>query len=179
MRDVYFSWKPKRPVLAWCGLLLILGILYLLLSAVIPEGGFSWKAWGFETHSFTVAGEEIDMRLDTSGFGRYAVELEEEEGIIRVTRDGSPILEGYFISAGECSDWMAEVLAAPDCQVIESEPGDAPASMLYRYETEEETGYVLLSLIDGSELGAGFDVLDCGTEEAALDCAHRLQFTRK
>lgn len=177
MKKVYCSRKPRRPVLG--GLLLIPGILYLLFSAAIPEDGFHWKAWGFETHSFTVDGEEIDMRLDTSGSGRYAVELLEEEGTIRVTRDGNPVLEGYFISAGECSDWMAEVLAAQDCRVIEYDPEDAPVSMLYRYEGEAETDYVLLSLIGGSELGTRFNVLGCDTEETVLDCAHRLQFTRK
>lgn len=166
--------RARRLFPGWC---LMLGIL-LLAGCSIPEGGFSWKLRGFEVHSFTVDGEEIDMRLDTSGFGRYEVELL-EDGTIRTTRDGSVVLEGFFISAEECMDWMTQAQADPDCAVIQYTPGEVPVCMLYYYETEEEAGYVLLSMIDGSGLGAAFAVLDGDTDEAALDCAQRLQFTKR
>ena len=80
--------KRNRGPLAlpvW-GLLLC---LLVLAGCSIPEEGFRWKLWGFETHAFIVGDEEINMRLDTSGFGRYEVTL--EEGTITVLRDGETI----------------------------------------------------------------------------------------
>lgn len=169
MRKVYFSWRPRRPALALLGLLGIGGALTLLLGAVIPEGGVSWKLWGFESRRFTVGEEEIELRLDTSGFGRYETVLEGDA--VWVYRDDVPLLEGGFYAAEVCEDWMREARERGRAIV----PEDNPLLLLDR----DRDGYRALFRIEGSALGAAFRLSGDPGEEEALERAGRLRFTRR
>ncbi len=166
--------KRNRGPLAlpvW-GLLLC---LLVLAGCSIPEEGFSWKLWGFETHAFIVGDEEINMRLDTSGFGRYEVTL--EEGTITVFRDGETILEGWFTMDGY-AELASECLADPECHVVEHVE-ESPGSLLLYVETEDSSEYVFCVGVEGSSSGAAFFVPDGVEEEEVLDRVHRLQFTKQ
>lgn len=162
--------KKRRLLRAAWGLLLCLTVL---TGCTIPEEGFSWKLWGFETHAFTVGDEEIDMRLDTSGFGRYEVTL--EEGTITILRDGEAILTGWF-TVGDYTDLEQEGLAETGCQVVEHVE-EAPGSLLL-YD-EEGGEYAFFVGVEGSLSGAAFYLSGEVAEEEALDRVHRLQFTKR
>lgn len=155
------------PVLAWC-----LALSLLALAGCGSEKGAAWKLWGFETHSFTVGDEEIEMRLDTSGPGRYGVELSDD--MILIFRDDEAIMEGYF----PMDDYEAlrqDCLSAADCQIIEGQEDGAP-EMLYR--VPDGDSYTFLSQISGASSAALFSVPGTVPAEEALDRAHRLQFTK-
>ena len=162
--------KKRRLLRAAWGLLLCLAVL---TGCTIPEEGFSWKLWGFETHAFTVGDEEIDMRLDTSGFGRYEVTL--EEGTITILRDGEAILTGWF-TVGDYTDLEQEGLAETGCQVVEHVE-EAPGSLLL-YD-EEGGEYAFFVGVEGSLSGAAFYLSGGVAEEEVLDRVHRLQFTKR
>lgn len=162
--------KRRRFLRAAWGFLLCLTVL---TGCNIPEEGFSWKLWGFETHAFTVGDEEIDMRLDTSGFGRYEVTLEEDT--IAVLRDGEAILTGWF-TIGSYADLEQEGLAGPGYRVVEHVE-EAPGSLLL-YD-EEGGEYTFFVGVKGSPSGAAFYLSGELTEEEALDRVHRLQFTKR
>ena len=163
--------KRRWRAAAW-GLLLCLA---LLAGCGIPEEGFSWKLWGFETHSFTVGDEEIDLRLDTSGFGRYEVELEDD--VILILRDGETILEGWF-TVGDYAELEQEGLADPECRVIEHVE-EEPGSLLLYAGTEDGGEYAFFVGIEGSPSGAAFYLPGEVAEEEALDRVHRLRFAKR
>lgn len=162
--------KRRAPALLVGGILLC---LLVLAGCGIPEGGASWKLWGFETHSFTVGDEEIDMRLDTSGFGRYEVTLEDD--VITVLRDGEAILEGWF-TAGDYVELEQEGLAGAEYRVVEHVE-ESPGSLLL-YD-EERGEYVFFTGVVGSPSGAAFYLSGEAAEEEALDRVHRVRFANR
>lgn len=157
----------KGRLTAW-----VLLCLFALAGCSVPENGFAWKLWGFETHSFIVGNEEISMQLDTSGFGRYEVAL--EEGTITIFRDEEAILEGWF-TVGDYADLEQEGLDGGEYRVVEHVK-EAPGSLLL-YD-EESGGYTLFVGVEGSLSGAAFYLSGEITEEEALDRAHRIRFTK-
>lgn len=162
----------ERRLPAALGLLLCLAVL---AGCSIPEEGFSWRLWGLEVHSFTVGDEEIDLRLDTSGSGRYEVEL--EEGTITILRDGDTILEGWF-TVGDYADLEQEGLADPACRVVEHVE-EEPGSLLLCAETEDGDEYAFYTGVEGSPSGAAFYLPGEVPEEEALDRVHRLRFKER
>lgn len=169
MRKIDFNQTSRRMVLILC---FMLGLL-VLAGCSIPEDGFSWKLWGFETHSFTVGDEEINMRLDTSGFGRYEVELTDDTMFI--LRDGETILEGFF-PIDRYADLEQEILADGNCAVIEHLE-ESPPSLLCR--NLEGDGYTFLAQVDGSSSAVLFFLSGDVAEDEVLDRVHRLQFTKQ
>ena len=162
--------KRRAPALLVGGILLC---LLVLAGCGIPEGGASWKLWGFETHSFTVGDEEIDMRLDTSGFGCYEVTLEDD--VITVLRDGEAILEGWF-TAGDYAELEQEGLAGAEYRVVEHVE-ESPGSLLL-YD-EERGEYVFFTGVVGSPSGAAFYLSGEAAEEETLDRVHRVRFANR
>lgn len=150
----------------------ILLCLLVLAGCGVPEGGFSWKLWGFETHSFTVGDEEIRMRLDTSGFGRYEVTLEDD--VITILRDGETILEGWF-TVGDYAELEQEGLAGAGYRVVEHVE-EAPGSLLL-YD-EERGEYAFFTGVKGSPSGAAFYLSGEAAEEEVLDRVHRVRFAK-
>ena len=162
--------KRRRFLRAAWGFLLCLTVL---TGCNIPEEGFSWKLWGFETHAFTVGDEEIDMRLDTSGFGRYEVTLEDD--VITVLRDGEAILEGWF-TAGDYAELEQEGLTGAEYRVVEHVE-ESPGSLLL-YD-EERGEYVFFTGVVGSPSGAAFYLSGEAAEEETLDRVHRVRFANR
>lgn len=160
--------KHRRLWAVWALLLW----LPLLAGCSIPEGGSSWKLWGVETHSFTVGDEEIRMRLDTSGFGRYEVTL--EDSVITVLRDGEAILEGWF-TVGDYAELEQEGLAGAEYRVVEHVE-EAPGSLLL-YD-EERGEYAFFTGVKGSPSGAAFYLSGEAAEEEVLDRVHRVRFAK-
>lgn len=142
------------------------------------EGSFSWRLYGFETHRFTLGGEEISMRLDTSGSGRYEVDLREDA--ICIMKDDRTVWEGGFLPAEEYAVLAEEILASEDFRVIERTGEDTPVFLLYCGNTDEDPTYAFLSGIEDSGFGAIFSAPpgSIATEEEARDYARRLKFVR-
>lgn len=161
------NFSRKSPVLL-CALVLC---LLVLAGCGGAEGGFSWKLWGFETQSYTVDGERIDMRLDTSGFGKYETELQEDT--IYIIRDGETILEGYF-TPDSYEDLEQEALSDPELRTVARTEGP-PASLLLYFDGDGGE-YLFLAQVEDAPGGAVFWMSGEISEEEAMDRAGRLRF---
>lgn len=162
-------------------------ILLLLFVAACAFGqvsckssgeGFSWRLWGFETHYFTVDGEEYAMRLNTSGSGRYEVEL--RDGMICISKDGAGILEGGFMTQEEFAAFVKDVLASEEHHVLEYTSEDASEFLLYWDQWEDGIEYNFLASIEDSNFCVIFSTPPGSsvTEEEARDYSHRVQFSK-
>lgn len=149
----------------------------LVIGLLLPEGGVSWSLLGFEEHRFTVGEETISLRLDTSGAGRYGVELHDNR--IDVIKDGEVLWEGGFVSAEKCTALRQKTLAVEDCCILEQGSQEGGASLVCGDPSGGE-GYVFMTQIDGSGIGAVFHTPDGSalTGEEALEYARRLRFTK-
>ena len=147
----------------------------LLLAGCQAEGEFRlhWKRWGCESRTFTVGDERVRVRVDTSGYGLY--EMEAEDGVITVLRDGTPILEGWF-TAEDYAELEERGLAAEGYRIVEhlEEP---PGSLLLAPEAEGGE-YAFFTGVEGSPSGAAFYFPGGAPEAEALDRVRRIQITK-
>ena len=161
-----------HPALVLC--ILAAGIVIGLL---VPVDGMSWMLWGFQEHRFTVGEEQISLRLDTSGAGPYEVECEDNR--IYITKQGTVLWEGGFLSGKACAEYQQKARVGLDCRILEDATEESPV-LVCSYPEDGGTGYALMTQVDGAACGAVFHTPEGGvlSGQEALDYAHRLQFTK-